>query len=124
MIGAAVIDADDQRFAVGDIGHPRVARHRQGRMRSGERAHVEHLAIGGQPAVEIVAVPGCRALLAVVDVFFGHIDPARDNVRLAYTVGPPALRNGFTELDHTGAGGDAVFRIDAVGKLVRRGAVG
>jgi hypothetical protein len=52
-------------------------RDRQGRMGCGERGHVKDRAIGGQPAMKIIAVPGGHALGTVVGVLFGNIDPAR-----------------------------------------------
>ncbi|MGY4359586.1 hypothetical protein ACVW0J_006079 [Bradyrhizobium sp. i1.7.7] len=93
VIGPAVVDAHDQRFAVRDIGHPRIGRHRQGRMRRCQRGHVEHFAIGGQAAVEIVAVPGRHTLGAVVDVLLRHVGPAAHNIGLADAVGAAAFRN-------------------------------
>ena len=58
----AVVDAHDDRALVAQVGHPHVARDRQRRMRRRDRVHVEHFAVGGQPAVEVVAVPGRHAL--------------------------------------------------------------
>src|ERR1700681_4591514 len=106
------------------VGDARVARHRQGRMGGGQRAHVEHFAIGGQPTVEIVAVPGGHALLAIFGIFFRHIDPAANRIGLADAIGAAALRHGIAERDHPRAGGNAIFRIDAAGEFVRRGTVG
>ena len=88
-------------------------------MRRGQRGHVEDFAIGGQPAVEIIAIPGGHALGAVVGVFLGHIDPARHRIGLADAIGAAALRHGIAEGHHPRAGGHAVFRIDAAGELVR-----
>ena len=97
MIGAAVIDPHDQRFAVPDIGDAGVARDRQRRMGRGQRGHVENFAIGGQPAVEIIAIPGGHALGAVVRVLFRHVDPACDGIGLADAVGSAALRHGLAQ---------------------------
>ncbi len=119
VVGPAVIDADDQRFAVGKIGDARVARHRQGRMGGGQRRHVEHFAIGGQPAVEIVAIPGGQPLLAIIGVLFRHVDPASHGIGLADAVGATALRHGFAKCHHARAGGNAVFGIDAAGEFAR-----
>src|SRR6202042_1725134 len=55
-IGATVIDAHDQRAAVTQIGHPRVARQRHGRMRGGDGVEVENFAVWRGTTVEIVAV--------------------------------------------------------------------
>ena len=73
VIGAAIVDAHDDRIAVGEIGDPGVARQRHRRMRRGERAHVVDFAVGGAPAVERVAVPGGHADGAVGGIL------ARDN---------------------------------------------
>ena len=75
--------------------------------------HVEDFAVGGQPAVEIVAVPGSEPLLAIIDVFLRHIDPAADHVGLADAVNPAALRHGLAKRHDTGTRGDAIFGIDA-----------
>src|SRR6266700_2259005 len=58
VVRAPVIDADDQRFAVAKVGHPGITGHREGRMGGGQRSHVEHFAIGSEPAMEIIAIPG------------------------------------------------------------------
>ena len=60
-------------------------------MGRGQRSHVEHFAVGGQTTVEVIAVPGSQAFLAIIDVFFGDIDPSRDGVGLADAVGAAAL---------------------------------
>ena len=119
MIWSPVIDADDQRFAVREIGHARITRHRKRRMGGGQRSHVEHFAIGGQPAMEIVAVPRGQTVLAVLGVFFRHINPARHRIGLADAVGAAALRDGFAESNDPGTGGNAVFRIDPAGEFAR-----
>ena len=124
MIGAAVIDPDDQRHAVGEVGHPRIARHWQGRMRCRQRAHVEHFAIGCLAAVEIVAVPGRQALGAVVDVLLRHVGPPGNHIGLSDAVGAAALGYGVAERHDSRARRDAVFGIDAAGEFVGRGAVG
>jgi hypothetical protein len=88
-------------------------------MRGGQRSHVEHFAIGGQPAVEIIAIPGRQALLAIIDVFFGDVDPAADGIGFADTVGAAALGHGIAQRDHPRAGGNAISGIDATGELAR-----
>jgi hypothetical protein len=89
-----------------------------------QRGHVEDLAVGGEPAMEVIAVPGGHSLGAIVGIFLRHVDPARDSVRLADTIGTPALRHGLSESHDAGAGGNAVFGIDAAGEFFRGGAVG
>ena len=53
----AVIDADDDRTAILEIGDAHDRRHRQGPVRRGHGVLVEHVAIGGVFAVEIRPVP-------------------------------------------------------------------
>ena len=60
MIRPAVVDAHDERAAVGEIGHPRVARQRHRRMRRRDAVEIEDFAVCGAPAVEILAVPSGR----------------------------------------------------------------
>lgn len=103
VIGAAIIDPDDQRLAVAEIRYPRVAGHRQGGMGGGQPVHIKYFAIGGQPAVEIVAVPGCQPLLAVMRIRFGDIEPAGNDIGLANPVDTAALRHGLAERDDPGA---------------------
>ena len=74
--------------------------------------------------MEIIAVPGGQALLAIVDVFFGDVDPPCDDIGLANPVRASALRHGITESNDTGTGGHAIFGIDPAGKFTRRRAVG
>ena len=74
--------------------------------------------------MEIIAIPGGHSLGAIVGILFRHVDPARDRVGLADTIGAAALRHGFPESHHAGAGRNAVFGIDAAGEFVRRGAIG
>ena len=100
-----------------EIGDARIARHRQGRMRGRDRRHVEDFAIGGQPAVKIVAVPGRQAFGAVVAVFLGHVQPSGDRIRPADPEGAAASRHRLAGLDDARAGRHAVFRIKPVGEL-------
>ena len=65
VIGAAIVHAHDQRFVGAQIGDAHVARHRHGRMRGRDRLHVVDFAVGGEAAVEIVAVPRGEAFVAV-----------------------------------------------------------
>jgi hypothetical protein len=74
--------------------------------------------------VEIVAVPGCHALGAVVRIIFRHINPAGDGIGLADTVGTTTLRHGFAHRDHPRTGGNAVFGVDLAGEFALGGAVG
>ena len=55
---AAVVDADDHALAVVQVGHPHIARQRQGLVRGGHAVEVVGLAVGGGLAVELGAVPG------------------------------------------------------------------
>ena len=103
MVRATIVDADDQRFAVPDVGDAGIAWDRQGRMGRGQRGHIENFAIGGQPAVEVVAIPGGHSLCPIVRVLFRHVDPACDAVGLADTVGSPALRHGLPKPHHARA---------------------
>ena len=93
-------------------------------MSSGERGHVEHFAIGGKPAVEIVAIPGGQPLLAIAGVLFRNVHAAANGIGLANPVGAAALWYGVTKRDHPGAAGNAVFGVNAAGEFPRRGAIG
>jgi hypothetical protein len=92
-------------------------------MRGGQRGHVEHLAIGGQPAVKIVAIPGGQPLRAIVGVLFGNVDPASDGIGFADAVGTAALWHGVTKRHHARAAGNAVFGVNAAGKFTRGRAI-
>lgn len=54
---AAVVDTDDDAFAVLHIGHACVAGNREGFVCGGEGVHIVTLAAGSFTAVELVAVP-------------------------------------------------------------------
>ena len=54
---AAVVDTDDDAFAVLHIGHACVAGNREGFVGGGEGIHIVTLAAGSFTAVELVAVP-------------------------------------------------------------------
>src|SRR6266850_1000417 len=104
VVRPPVIDADDQRFAVAKVGHARITRHREGRMGRSQRSHVEHFAIGGEPAMEIIAIPGGHALLAITGVLFRNVNPTPDGIRLAYAVGataraPTSMRSAIVRPD-------------------------
>lgn len=71
-------------------------------MGGGQPVHIKYFAIGGQPAVEIVAVPGCQPLLAVMRIRFGDIEPAGNDIGLANPVDTAALRHGLAERDDPG----------------------
>src|SRR5207245_3577927 len=61
----AVVDAHDDRSPVAEMGHARVARYRQDRVRRGHRVHVVTLAARGALALESAAVPASESALAV-----------------------------------------------------------
>ena len=82
-IGPAIVDADDDGAAVLNVGDARVARQRHGRMRRRQMRHVVDFAIGGEPAMEGVAVPGGQTRLLVVLVFLGIVHLAAHLVGLA-----------------------------------------
>jgi hypothetical protein len=65
--------------------------------------------------VEIIAVPGGHPLLAIIDVFFGDVDPPCDDIGLADPVRASALRHGITESNDTGTGRHAIYGIDPAG---------
>ena len=115
VVGPAVVDAHDDGFLVGEVGHPRVARDRQRRMRGRDRRHVVDFAVGGRPAVEILAVPGRQALGAVVGVFLGLVGAAADDIRLADPVGAAALGHRLAERNEARARRHAIFRIKLAG---------
>ena len=55
--GAAVVDADDDAFTVGEVGYARIAGDGQRAVGGGEGVHVEAFTTGGFFAVEAGAVP-------------------------------------------------------------------
>ena len=121
MIGPAVVDAHDDGFLVGEIGDARIARDRQRRMRGRDRRHVVDLAVGGRPAVEILAVPGRQALGAVIGIFLRLVGPAADGVGLADAIGAAALGHRLAERDQARARRHAVFRIELARGLAALG---
>src|SRR3981081_1846233 len=82
-IGTAVVDTHYDGAAVVQVGDASVARQRHGGVRGRDAVHVVDLAVRGQPAVEIRAVPGGNALDAIVGIFIGDIGAAVDVVGLA-----------------------------------------
>ena len=77
MIGAAIVDAHDDRIAVLEIGHPSVARQRHRRMGGRQRGHVIDFAVGGAAAMERRAIPGGHADRRIGGVLGGIIPAAR-----------------------------------------------
>ena len=61
----AIVDAHDHALAGRDVGHARIRRQRQRRMRGGHRVHVVGLADRRLLAVELAAVPRRDAALLV-----------------------------------------------------------
>ena len=114
VIGPAVVDAHDQRAAVGEIGHSRVARQRQRRVRRGNPVEVEDLAVCGQAAVEIVAVPGGETRGLIMRIFLGDVGAAGDRVRRPDMVAAAALGHRIAVGDDTRAWRNAVARVDAI----------
>src|SRR5499426_1457522 len=92
-------------------------------MRGRDRFHVEHFAVGRQPAMEIAAVPRGQALGAIVLVLFRHIHAAADHVGLADAVGAAALGRALAFGDDARAGADAVARVD-LARQIAGGAIG
>ena len=115
MIGPAVVDAHDQRAAVGEVGHPRVARQRQRRMRRRDAVEVKDFAIGGQAAVKVVAVPRRQTFGVIARVFFRNVDAAGDHIGRTDPVGAAAFGHRLAVSDDSRARGDAVAGIDSAG---------
>src|SRR5262245_45224041 len=111
-IWPTIVDAHDNRAAVGQIRHTHVGRQWQRWMRGRDRIHVEDFPVGRVTAMEIIAIPRGHALRAVVDVFFGHVNPAAYHVRLTNTIHAAALRHRLARLDDPWARCDSVARVD------------
>src|SRR5580692_8002345 len=111
-IGSAVVDPDDNRAAVGQIGHPNIARHWQRRVGGRDAFDIKDFPVRGIAAVEIVAVPRGQSFRTVVGIFLRVIGLAADNVGAACLVDTAALRGGLTLLDDPIAGRNAPARID------------
>ena len=88
MERAAVVDPHDHLRAGAQVGHPRIGRDRQGRMRCRHLVHVVALARRCLLAMELLAVPAARAaLLQRLGVGQRHIRLAEDDIRLVTTRG-------------------------------------
>src|ERR1700730_914943 len=124
VIGAAVVDPDNDRPVVGEVGDKGVTGNRQGRMRGREALHVEHFAIGGTPAVEVLPVKGRQTLGPIVRILIGYVRYSGNHIRFADSIGPAALGDWLTKFDYARAGGDPVFRVDSAGGLALRAAMG
>ena len=98
-IGTAIVDPHDDRLAVVKIGDPRVARQRHRCMRRRNAVHVVDLAVGGQPAVKIRAVPRCQAFDAVMGIFRGDVGASVDGIRPSHAIDAAALGHRFALLD-------------------------
>ena len=112
MIGTAVVHPNDQRFAVAEIGHAGITGDRQRWMSGRQRGHVEDFAVGGQPAMKSVAIPGSQAFLAIVDVLFRHVHASADRIGFADAVGPAALWHRLAHGDDARAAGNPVFGVN------------
>ena len=97
---SAIVDAHDDRAAILQIGDARVARHRQGGMRGRDAMHVVDFAVGGEPAVEIRAIPRGGTVSAIIRILGRHIGAPVDVVGLADPIGAAALRHRLAVLDH------------------------
>src|SRR5262245_16683879 len=84
-------------------------------MRGRDCGHVKDFAVRGVAPVKIVAVPRCKTHGTVIDVFLGHVDTARNGVRLANAIDPSALRHWLPGFDDARTGGNAIARINAPG---------
>jgi hypothetical protein len=74
--------------------------------------------------VEIVAIPGGQALLAVVGVLFRNVDSASDGIGFADAINAAALWHGIAKGHHARTAGNAVFGINVAGIFARRRAIG
>ncbi len=78
----AIVDAYHDAPSVRDVGHSRVGRQGQGRMRGGHGVHVVGLACRGFGIVEFLAVPrGDAALLVRTQTRRWHVVTPEDRVR-------------------------------------------
>ena len=103
VIGSAVVDADDHRRPVAQVGDARVARQRHGRVRGGETVAIVDLAVGGEPAVEGVAVPG--RVTDLHDAAFARVvGLTGDRVGFADEILAAAVRNRLAVGDDAAAG--------------------
>ena len=98
-VRTAIVDANDDRSAVLEIGHARIDRHGQGRRRRRQPFHVVDLAIGGAAAMKQLAIPGRRADPVVGRVLARLIPDAIDLVGDTGGVPAAALRHRLAERD-------------------------
>ena len=98
---APVIDADDHRAAVFQIGDAGVARKLHGLMGCGDRIHVEDFAIRCLLAVELLAVPGGDAALT-----HRFVTGDRDIVTAEHGVRPVGAAGRFLDPGHRTLLGD------------------
>ena len=68
-------------------------------MRRREAVHIVDFTVGGQPSVEVAAIPGGDALGAVGGIFGRDIGAPVDAVGLAHAVGTAALGHRLALLD-------------------------
>src|SRR5262245_24976127 len=78
-------------------------------------------AVGGQAAVEILAVPGGGALLAVARVLARHVSLACYGVGLADPVGAATLGHRLAALHNARTRRYAILRIDRIGSVAALG---
>ncbi len=98
---------------IAQIGHPRVARQRHGRMRRRNRIAVVDLAIGGAAAVEGITIPGGHADARIMITLHRVIGVAGNRIGTARLIDATAARNLLA------VGNDARARlaIDRRGKI-------
>ena len=72
-------------------------------MRRRQRIHVEDLAVGGQAAMEIRAIPGCYPGAVVARFLAWHVPAAGDLVGLAELVVAAAARRTARRRRHAGS---------------------
>src|SRR5262245_18572970 len=93
-------------------------------MRRRDRRHVENFAVCGEPAMEIVAIPGGEPDGAVAAILFRDVQSTPNRIWPADAIGAAALRHRVAELDHARTGRDAILRVKLVGELAGGPAVG
>ncbi|AOG05862.1 rare lipoA domain protein [Bosea sp. RAC05] len=119
MIGAAVVDAHDDRAVVEHVGDAGIGRQRHRRMRGADAVAVIDLAIGRLAAVEGLAIPGGRADHGVPHrLVVGGVALAGDGIGLADHLAAATLRHLLPLGDDAGAGG-AVFGLREGADLLR-----
>jgi len=109
-VGPAIVDADENRAIVGEVGDVGIARQRQGRMGGSQGGSVEDFAVGRRPPVKIVAIPGGDTRPVVVGLFARHVPAARNLVGAAEFERATALADGTARSrNHARARRHAVF---------------